>query len=311
MQLFQDPDAPLGARVTSLVSLLTLDEKIAQLQNAAPAVPRLGIPAYDWWSEGLHGVARAGLATVFPQAIGLAATWDTALMFRVATAIGTEARAKYHDALRHGRHAIYEGLTFWSPNINLFRDPRWGRGMETYGEDPFLTGRLAVAFVRGMQGDDPHYLRVVATPKHFAVHSGPEGLRHGFDAGVSEHDLWDTYLPAFEAAVVEGGAWSAMCAYNRLGGSPACGNRRLLQDILRDTWRFPGYVVSDCDAVRDIETGHKYARSAAEAGAFAIRAGLDSDCTTSRPAWSPPHTRGSRRLGTPSLAHGSSQGSSA
>ena len=275
---FQDPDLPLETRLTSLVSLLTLDEKIAQLQSAAPAIPRLGIPAYDWWSEGLHGVARAGLATVFPQAIGLAATWDTALMLRVATAIGTEARAKHHEALRHGRSGIYEGLTFWSPNINIFRDPRWGRGMETYGEDPFLTGRLGVAFVRGMQGDDRHYLRVVATPKHFAVHSGPEGGRHGFDAAVSEHDLWDTYLPAFEAAVVEGGAWSVMCAYNRLDGVPACGNRRLLQEILRDGWRFPGYVVSDCDAVDDIRAGHKLTADSAEAAAMGLRGGTDLNC---------------------------------
>jgi beta-glucosidase len=281
LQLFQDPDVPLENRLASLVSLLTLDEKIAQLQNAAPAIPRLGIPAYDWWSEGLHGVARAGLATVFPQAIGLAATWDTALMFRVATAIATEARAKYHESLRRGRHSIYEGLTFWSPNINIFRDPRWGRGMETYGEDPFLTGRLAVAFVRGMQGDDPRYLRVVATPKHFAVHSGPEGLRHGFDAEVSEHDLWDTYLPAFEDAVVEGGAWSVMCAYNRLDGAPACGNRRLLQDILRDAWRFPGYVVSDCDAVDDIRAGHRMTADSADAAAMGLRAGTDLNCGSS------------------------------
>ncbi len=278
MQLFQDPDAPLEARVASLVSLLTLDEKVAQLQNGAAAVPRLGIPAYDWWSEGLHGVARAGLATVFPQAIGLAATWDTALMSRVATAIGTEARAKYHDSLRKGRHSIYEGLTFWSPNINIFRDPRWGRGMETYGEDPFLTGRLAVAFVRGMQGDDPRYLRVVATPKHFAVHSGPEGLRHGFDASVSRHDLWDTYLPAFEDAVVEGGAWSVMCAYNRVRGDPACASRALLQDVLRDAWRFPGYVVSDCDAVDDIRSGHRLTSDSVEAAAISLRAGTDLNC---------------------------------
>jgi len=275
---FQDPDLPLESRLTSLVSLLTLDEKVAQLQSAAPAIPRLGIPAYDWWSEGLHGVARAGLATVFPQAIGLAATWDTGLMLRVATAISTEARAKHHDALRHGREGIYEGLTFWSPNINIFRDPRWGRGMETYGEDPFLTGRLAVAFVRGMQGGDPRYLRVVATPKHFAVHSGPEGGRHGFDAAVSEHDLWDTYLPGFEAAVVEGGAWSVMCAYNRLDGVPACGNRRLLQEILRDGWRFPGYVVSDCDAVDDIRAGHKLTADSAEAAAMGLRGGTDLNC---------------------------------
>jgi len=275
---FQDPDLPLESRVSSYLSLLTVDEKVGQLMNAAPAVPRLGPAAYDWWNEGLHGVARAGLATVFPQAIGLAATWDAPLLFRVATAISTEARAKHHDALRHGRQGIYEGLTFWSPNINILRDPRWGRGMETYGEDPFLTGRLAVQFVRGMQGDDPRYLRVVATPKHFAVHSGPEGGRHGFDAVATEHDLWDTYLPAFEAAVVEGGAWSVMCAYNRLGGSPACGDRRLLQEILRDGWGFPGYVVSDCDAVDDIRAGHRLTADSAEAAAMGLRAGTDLNC---------------------------------
>jgi len=275
---FQDPDLPLESRVGDLTGRLTLDEKVAQLQNAAPAIERLGIPAYEWWNEGLHGVARAGLATVFPQAIGLAATWDAALMLRVATAIATEARAKHHDALRHGRQGIYEGLTFWSPNINIFRDPRWGRGMETYGEDPFLAARLAVAFVRGMQGNDPRYLRVVATPKHFAVHSGPEAGRHAFDAAASEHDLWDTYLPAFEAAVVEGGAWSVMCAYNRLGGAPACGNRRLLQEILRDGWRFPGYVVSDCDAVDDIRAGHRLTADSAEAAAMGLRAGTDLNC---------------------------------
>lgn len=275
---FQDPELPLESRVSSYLSLLTLEEKVGQLQNAAPAIPRLGVPAYDWWNEGLHGVARAGLATVFPQAIGLAATWDAPLIFRVATAISTEARAKHHDALRHGRQGIYEGLTFWSPNINILRDPRWGRGMETYGEDPFLTGRLAVQFVRGMQGDDPHYLRVVATPKHFAVHSGPEGGRHGFDAVATEHDLWDTYLPAFEAAVVEGGAWSVMCAYNRLGGSPACGDRRLLQEVLREGWGFPGYVVSDCDAVDDIRAGHRLTADSAEAAAMGLRAGTDLNC---------------------------------
>jgi len=275
---FQNPDLPLESRVSSFLSLLTVEEKVGQLMNAAPAVPRLGFPSYDWWNEGLHGVARAGLATVFPQAIGLAATWDAPLMFRVATAISTEARAKHHDALRQGRTGIYEGLTFWSPNINILRDPRWGRGMETYGEDPFLTGRLAVQFVRGMQGDDPRYLRVVATPKHFAVHSGPEGGRHGFDAVPTEHDLWDTYLPAFEAAVVEGGAWSVMCAYNRLGGSPACGDRRLLQEILREGWGFPGYVVSDCDAVDDIRAGHRLTADSAEAAAMGLRAGTDLNC---------------------------------
>ncbi|MEK7668954.1 MAG: glycoside hydrolase family 3 C-terminal domain-containing protein [Gemmatimonadota bacterium] len=275
---FQDPDLPLETRLTSLVSLLTVDEKVGQLMNAAPAVERLGIPAYDWWNEALHGVARAGRATVFPQAIGLAATWDTTLMFRVATAISVEARAKHHESLRQGRHGIYEGLTFWSPNINIFRDPRWGRGMETYGEDPFLSGRQAVAFVRGIQGDDPRYLRAVATPKHYAVHSGPEPDRHRFDAVVGERDLRETYLPAFEAAVTEGGAWSVMCAYNRVDGAPACGSRRLLQEILREEWGFPGYVVSDCGAIDDIRDGHRLTRDSAEAAAMGLRAGTDLEC---------------------------------
>ena len=275
---FLNPDLALDARVADVVGRLTLEEKVGQLMNTAPAIPRLGIPAYDWWSEGLHGVARAGVATVFPQAIGLAATWDTALMLRVAGVISTEARAKHHEAVREGRRDIYEGLSFWSPNVNIFRDPRWGRGMETYGEDPFLTGRLAVAFVRGMQGDDPRYLRVIATPKHFAAHSGPEPGRHGFDAVVDQRDLEETYLPAFGAAVAEGGAQSVMCAYNRLDGTPACANPFLLRQTLRERWGFQGYVVSDCDAVDDIRTGHKVTADSAEAAAMALKAGDDLNC---------------------------------
>ena len=275
---FLNPDLALDARVADVVGRLTLEEKVGQLLNTAPAIPRLGIPAYDWWSEGLHGVARAGVATVFPQAIGLAATWDTALMLRVAGVISTEARAKHHEAVREGRRDIYEGLSFWSPNVNIFRDPRWGRGMETYGEDPFLTGRLAVAFVRGMQGDDPRYLRVIATPKHFAAHSGPEPGRHGFDAVVDQRDLEETYLPAFGAAVAEGGAQSVMCAYNRLDGTPACANPFLLRQTLRERWGFQGYVVSDCDAVDDIRTGHKVTADSAEAAAMALKAGDDLNC---------------------------------
>ena len=275
---FLNPDLALDARVADVVGRLTLEEKVGQLMNTAPAIPRLGISAYDWWSEGLHGVARAGVATVFPQAIGLAATWDTALMLRVAGVISTEARAKHHEAVREGRRDIYEGLSFWSPNINIFRDPRWGRGMETYGEDPFLTGRLAVAFVRGMQGDDPRYLRVIATPKHFAAHSGPEPGRHGFDAVVDQRDLEETYLPAFGAAVAEGGAQSVMCAYNRLDGTPACANPFLLRQTLRERWGFQGYVVSDCDAVDDIRTGHKVTADSAEAAAMALKAGDDLNC---------------------------------
>jgi len=275
---FRNPDLPLEARVADLLGRLTLEEKAAQLGNAAPAIDRLGIPGYDWWSEALHGVARAGRATVFPQAIGLAATWDTDLILRVATAISLEARAKYNESARRGGTGIYEGLTFFSPNINLFRDPRWGRGMETYGEDPWLTGRMAVAFVRGMQGDDPRYLRTVATAKHYAVHSGPEPDRHRFDAVVSERDLRETYLPAFEAAVREGGALSVMCAYNRVFGDPACASDRLLRDVLRGEWRFQGYVVSDCWAITDFHQGHRVAADEVESAALSLRAGTDLAC---------------------------------
>jgi len=211
---YLDRSLPTVRRAADLVSRMTLEEKVLQMQNSAPAIPRLNIPAYDWWNEALHGVARAGQATVFPQAIGLAATWDTALMHRVADIVSTEARAKYHEAIRNGEHRRYQGLTFWSPNINIFRDPRWGRGMETYGEDPFLTGRMAVAFIKGLQGTDPHYFKVIATAKHYAVHSGPEPSRHQFDVVPSPRDLAETYLPAFRAAIVEGKADSIMCAYN-------------------------------------------------------------------------------------------------
>jgi beta-glucosidase len=274
----QDTQRSFEERAAELVSKMTLEEKALQMQNSAPAIPRLGIPAYDWWNEALHGVARAGVATVFPQAIGLAATWDKALMRRVAEAISTEARAKYNDAIAHGNHGRYFGLTFWSPNINIFRDPRWGRGQETYGEDPYLAGRLAVEFVQGMQGDDPRYLKTVATPKHYAVHSGPEPLRHSFDARAGEHDLDQTYLAAFRAAVVDGGAYSVMCAYNRVNGTPACANPSLLQEVLRGDWKFKGYVVSDCGAVRDIFRGHEFKPSLAEAAAAAVKAGTDLTC---------------------------------
>jgi beta-glucosidase len=265
-------------RAADLVSRMTLEEKVLQMQNSAPALPRLGIPAYDWWNEALHGVARAGQATVFPQAIGLAATWDTDLMYRVATTISTEARAKYYEAIRNNDHSRYHGLTFWSPNINIFRDPRWGRGQETYGEDPYLTGRLAVAFIRGMQGDDPHYFKVIATAKHYAVHSGPEPSRHQFDVQPSERDLNETYLPAFRASIVEGKADSVMCAYNRVDGVPACASTDLLQKRLRGEWGFQGYVVSDCGAIADIYRGHKYKPNAAEASAVAVKAGTDLTC---------------------------------
>ncbi len=265
-------------RAADLVSRLTLDEKVRQMQNAAPAISRLGIPAYEWWNEGLHGVARAGLATVFPQAIGLAATWDTKLEQRIADTISTEARAKYNDAIQHDSHQRYQGLTFWSPNINIFRDPRWGRGQETFGEDPYLTSQMALAFIHGMQGNDPKYFKTIATAKHFAVHSGPEVSRHSFDAHVSKEDLDETYLYAFRKTLQPGGAYSVMCAYNRLEGAPACASDFLLKDKLRTEWKFPGYVVSDCGAVGDIFHGHKYTGSLAEASAKAVKAGTDLTC---------------------------------
>src|SRR5947209_14824505 len=230
---YKNPSAPTDARVHDLVSRMTLEEKVSQLMNASPAIERLDVPAYNWWNECLHGVARAGRATVFPETIGLAATWDTGLIFRVATAISDEARAKHHEFVRRGKRNIYQGLTFWTPNINLFRDPRWGRGMETYGEDPYLTGRMAEQFIKGLQGSDPKYFKTIATAKHYAVHSGPESLRHTFAAVVTEQDLRETYVPHFEAAVREGGAYSVMCAYNRVDGLPACANPRLLNAILR------------------------------------------------------------------------------
>jgi beta-glucosidase len=275
---YLDPSKPVDERVNDLISRMTLEEKATQLVNQARAIPRLQVPAYDWWSEALHGVARAGTATVFPEPIGLAATFDPALIHEMAVVIGTEARAKHNQAVRAGRHDIYEGLDFWSPNINIFRDPRWGRGQETYGEDPFLTGRMGVAFITGMQGDDPKYFRVIATAKHFAVHSGPETTRHGVDVQVSKHDEEDTYLPAFRAAITEGKAGSVMCAYNRVNGQPACANTFLLQDTLRGAWKFNGYAVSDCDAVVDIFEGHHFVKSQAEAAAVAIKAGMDNEC---------------------------------
>jgi beta-glucosidase len=275
---YQDPAAPMDKRVDDLLSRMTLEEKISQMMNDSPAIDRLSVPAYNWWNESLHGVARAGRATVFPQAIALAATWDTDLMSRVATAISDEARAKHEEFVRRGKRNIYQGLTFWTPNINLFRDPRWGRGMETYGEDPYLTGRMAVAFIKAMQGDDPKYLKTIATAKHYAVHSGPEPLRHTFDAVPTNHDLWDTYLPHFEAAVRDGGAYSVMCAYNSVDGLPACENPQLLGDILRQQWGFQGYVVSDCGAIGDIYLNHKKAPDAAEGVARAIKAGTDLNC---------------------------------
>lgn len=274
---YLDPALPVATRVDDLISRMTLEEKASQLVNQARAISRLNVPAYDWWSEALHGVARAGIATVFPEPIGLAATFDTPLIHDMAVVIGVEARAKHEQAVRAGRRDIMEGLDFWSPNINIFRDPRWGRGQETYGEDPFLTARMGVAFVTGLQGDNPKYYRVISTPKHFAVHSGPEPARHSMDASVSKHDLEDTYLPAFRATVVEGKAASVMCAYNRVNGEPACANKFLL-DQLRGAWKFSGYVVSDCDAVTDIFDGHHFTKTMAEAAAVALRTGVDNEC---------------------------------
>lgn len=275
---YLNPQLPVDQRVDDLISRMTLEEKASQLVNQARAIPRLKVPAYDYWSEALHGVAGAGVATVFPQAIALGATWDAPLLHSVATVISIEGRAKHHEAVRQGRQDIFEGLTFWSPNINIFRDPRWGRGQETYGEDPYLTSRMGVAFVTGMQGDDPRYLRVVSTPKHFAVHSGPEPLRHGFNVPISKHDEEDTYLPAFRATIVEGHAASTMCAYNSINGEPACANQFLLRDQLRVAWRFNGFVVSDCGAVMDIWSGHHYAKTKEEAAAVSLKMGMDNEC---------------------------------
>ena len=276
--LYLDPSQPIDVRVNDLVSRMTLEEKASQVVNQARAIPRLQIPAYDWWSEALHGVARAGTATVFPEPVGLAATFDVPLIHSMAVVIGTEARAKHDQAVRAGRRDIMEGLDFWSPNINIFRDPRWGRGQETYGEDPFLTAQMGVAFVTGLQGDDPKYFRVISTPKHFAVHSGPESSRHRIDVPVSKHDMEDTYLPAFRATVTEGKAESVMCAYNRVNGQPACANTFLLKDQLRGAWGFNGYVVSDCDAVVDVFSGHHFAHSLAEAAAVSMKTGMDNEC---------------------------------
>jgi beta-glucosidase len=275
---YMDPSLPLEKRVDDLIGRMTLEEKVSQMRDHAVAIPRLGVPKYDWWNEGLHGVAFAGTATNFPQVIGMAATWDTDLVHQMAQTISTEARAKYNEAMRNNDHEMFFGLTFWAPNINIFRDPRWGRGQETYGEDPFLTGRMAVAFVSGMQGEDPKYLKVISTPKHYAVHSGPEPLRHGFNVDVSPHDLEDTYLPAFRAAVTEAHAQSVMCAYNAIDGAPACANTMLLRDHLRNAWHFDGYVVSDCAAVADVNTGHHYAADMAHAAAAALKAGTDIEC---------------------------------
>jgi len=279
---YQDSSLPMERRVDDLVSRMTLDEKAQQLVNTAPAIPRLGVPAYDFWNEGLHGVARSGYATLFPQAIGMAATFDEPLMNSIGTVISTEARAKYNEAVRHDVHSIYYGLTIWSPNINIFRDPRWGRGQETYGEDPFLTGQLGTAFVKGLQGTDPTYFRAIATPKHFAVHSGPESDRHRFNVHPSPYDLWDTYLPAFRSTILDGHAYSIMCAYNEVNGEPACASELLLKDILRGDWHFKGFVTSDCGAIDDFfhPNGHHYSPDGEHASVAGIRMGTDTNCGT-------------------------------
>jgi len=281
---FRNPALPVEERVNDLVSRMTLEEKVSQMIHAAPAIPRLGIPEYNWWSEGLHGAAREGYATVFPQAIGMAATFDPDLLHREADVIATEFRAKYEERLREkGFSDWYHGLTVWSPNINIFRDPRWGRGQETYGEDPLLTAQMGTAYVTGLQGSDPRYLKALSTPKHFAVHSGPEPTRHTVDVQVSNHDLEDTYLPAFRATVTAG-AGSVMCAYNSVDGKPACAQPMLLQEHLRDAWHFQGYVVSDCGAASDVSQGHHYTQTMEEGMAAAVKAGMDIVC-----AWPPGH----------------------
>lgn len=275
---YLDTSLSFEERARDLVSRMTRQEKVSQMTHEAAAIERLGVPAYNWWNECLHGVGRAGIATVFPQTIGMAATWDTDLISEVAEVISDEARAKHHEALRRDDHSIYRGLTFWTPNINIFRDPRWGRGQETYGEDPYLTGRIGVEFVKGIQGDDPKYLKLVATPKHYAVHSGPEKDRHTFDAVPSAKDFRETYLPAFEMCVKEANAQSVMTAYNRVYGEPCSGSELLMEQILRDEWGFDGYVVSDCGAVEDFHLNHKVTRCTAESAAKAVKAGCDLNC---------------------------------
>jgi beta-glucosidase len=265
-------------RTSILLSKMTLEEKISQLGNNAPAIPRLGVLEYNWWNECLHGVARAGTATVFPQAIGMAATFNPSLINDIAVVISDEARAKHHEALRNNDYSQYKGLTFWSPNINIFRDPRWGRGHETYGEDPYLTGQIGTQFVKGLQGNDPKYLKLVATAKHFAVHSGPESERHFFNANVNQRDLWETYLPAFKDLVVDANVYSVMGAYNRVNGESASASNYLLQEILRDKWGFNGYVVSDCGAINDIHANHKIVKTPEESAALGVITGCDLNC---------------------------------
>ncbi|MDR1220580.1 MAG: glycoside hydrolase family 3 C-terminal domain-containing protein [Treponema sp.] len=279
------------AKIKDLVSTMTLEEKVSQLLYESPAIPRLGIPEYNWWNECLHGVARSGIATVFPQAIALAATFDEGFVRQVADAISDEARAKYNEAVKRNNRGQYWGLTFWTPNVNIFRDPRWGRGQETYGEDPYLTSRIGLAFMKGLQGDDAEHLKVAACAKHFAVHSGPEKLRHEFNAEVSRKDLFETYLPAFKV-LVENGVESVMGAYNRTLGEPCCGSFFLLQEILRDAWQFKGHVVSDCWAIRDFHEHHKITKTSEESAALALKAGCDLNCGCTYPDLVVSHRKG-------------------
>ncbi len=279
-QIFRNPSIPVEIRVNKLVSAMTLEEKSLQMQNQAPAIARLDIPAYNWWSECLHGVGRNGIASVFPQAIGMAATWNPELIEKEADVVSTEARSKYREAIEMSQHGVYQGLTFYSPNINIFRDPRWGRGQETYGEDPFLTSRIGVAFVKGLQGNNPKYFKVIATAKHFAVHSGPESSRHKFDAWCSDRDLFETYLPAFEALVRDGHVYSIMGAYNRFRNEPCCTSDFLLGEILRKKWGFSGYITTDCGAIWDIWHGHGLQPDEVRAAAMGVRAGCDLTCGT-------------------------------
>lgn len=280
---FQNPDLPIEERVNDLISRMSLEEKAGQLMYNAPAIERLGVPEYNWWNECLHGVARAGRATIFPQAIGLGATWDPALMQRIGACIATEARAKYNAFSQNGQRGQYQGLTFWTPNVNIFRDPRWGRGQETYGEDPFLTARIGVAFVKGLQGDHPKYRKAAGMAKHYAVHNGPEGLRHEFNAEVSQKDLWETYLPAFEALVKEAEVEGIMGAYNRTNGQACCAHAYLIDEVLRKKWGFKGYFVSDCWALVDIYKGHKIVETAEEAAALALNSGCNLNCGDTYP----------------------------
>ncbi|HEX5169842.1 MAG TPA: glycoside hydrolase family 3 N-terminal domain-containing protein, partial [Cyclobacteriaceae bacterium] len=275
--IYLDASRPIEERARDLVSKLTLEEKVGQMMYNAPAIPRLNIPAYNWWNESLHGVGRSGVATIFPQAIGMAATFDDDLLFRISTSISDEARAMYNASIAKGYHRQYAGLTFWTPNINIFRDPRWGRGQETYGEDPYLTSRMGVAFVKGLQGNDPNYLKAAACAKHFAVHSGPERLRHEFDAQASLKDLQETYLPAFKS-LVDAGVEAVMCAYNRTNGEPCCGNEYLLNTMLRQKWGFKGHIVSDCWALVDFHEGHKVTANAVETAALALKRGVNLNC---------------------------------